>query len=145
MDVTELPPTGTCEVSTRGRRSRTTRRVETWYVVADGRLVLTGTPGPRHWLANLRAHPHAWIHLRSPVTDQAVIAEEVTDPQERRRIVEVAWRLQPWYAEQPYSVADWVQGSPMVVLVPVPLEGVRPARGSSSEDGTSQAGRTSLA
>lgn len=145
MDVRELPPTGTCEVSTQGRRSSATRRVEIWYVVVDGRLVLTGTPGPRHWLANLRAHPHAWIHLRSPVTDVAVLAEEVTDPQERRRIVESAWRLQPWYAEQPYSVEDWVQRSPMVVLVPVPPEGDRSARGSSSGDGTSQAGSTSLA
>ena len=116
MDVDAIPPTGTCDVSTVGRRSGRTRRVEIWYVVVDDRLVLTGTPGARHWLANLRHHPRAVLHLREPSADHAVTAEEVTDPVARRRIAEEAWRLQPWYAEQPYSIDDWVERSPMVVL-----------------------------
>ena len=116
MDVDVIPPTGTCDVNTVGRRSGRTRRVEIWYVVIDGRLVLTGTPGTRHWLANLRNHPGAVLHLREPSADHAVTPEEVTDSVARRRIAEQAWRLQPWYAEQPYSIDDWVERSPMVVL-----------------------------
>ena len=109
-----MPPTGTCEVSTLGRRSGRVRRVEIWYVVVDGQIILTGTPGWRHWLANLRQHPRAVLHLRAPASDLEVLAEEVTDPAMRRGITEQAWRLQPWYAAQPYSIDDWVSGSPMV-------------------------------
>ena len=118
MDVDAIPATGTCDVSTVGRRSGRTRRVEIWYVVVDGRLVLTGTPGTRHWLANLRAHPRAVVHLREPSGDHPVTAQEVTEPAARRRIAEQAWRLQPWYAEQPYGIEDWVARSPMVILTP---------------------------
>jgi deazaflavin-dependent oxidoreductase (nitroreductase family) len=118
MDSRRLPVTGTCDVSTTGRRSGQARRVELWYVVVDGDVVLTGTPGARHWLANVREHPRAVLHLRHPDRDVPVTATEVTDGTRRRRIAEEAWRLQPWYADQPYSIADWVASSPMVVLVP---------------------------
>lgn len=121
-----MPPTGTCDLSTVGRGSGRTRRVEIWYVVVDGQVVLTGTPGTRHWLANLRAHPSAVLHLREPAEDRAVSAVEVTDPAVRRRIAERAWRLQPWYAEQPFSIDDWVDRSPMVVLTPTGSDPDRP-------------------
>jgi deazaflavin-dependent oxidoreductase (nitroreductase family) len=115
-----LPPTGTCDVLTVGRRTGEWRRVEIWYVVVDGALVLTGTPGARHWFANLRATPEAVLHLRDPEREVTVLAAEVTDPAERRRVVEDAWRLQPWYAEQPFTLDEWVERSPMVVLTPTP-------------------------
>jgi hypothetical protein len=118
MDASAIPATGTCDLSTVGRRSGAVRRVETWYVVVDGRIVVTGTPGPRHWMANLRHDPAAVLHLREPARDLPVTAQEVVDRTVRLRVVAEAWRLQPWYAEQPFSVEDWVAGSPMVVLVP---------------------------
>ena len=119
MDLNALPPTGTCELSTVGRRSGRVRRVEIWYVVVGGQIVLTGTPSPRSWLANLREHPEAVLHLREPTVDLDVVAEEVVEPATRRRIVEQAWRLQPWYAAQPHSLDDWVSHSPLVTLTPV--------------------------
>ncbi|MCB2176538.1 MAG: nitroreductase family deazaflavin-dependent oxidoreductase [Actinomycetales bacterium] len=118
MDDAAVPATGTCDLSTVGRRSGQVRRVETWYVVVDGRIVVTGTPGTRDWLANLRQDPGAIIHLRDPARDLAVTAQEVTERADRLRVVAAAWRLQPWYAEQPFSVEDWVARSPMVELVP---------------------------
>jgi deazaflavin-dependent oxidoreductase (nitroreductase family) len=118
MEPRGLPPTGACDLSTTGRRSGSARRVEIWYVVVDGSIVLTGTPGPRSWLANLRVHPLAVLHLRDPARDLPVLAREVTSPAQRRRIAEEAGRLQPWYAAQPYSMDDWVTGAPMVVLQP---------------------------
>jgi len=117
MDV-DLPLTGTCDLITVGRRSAHRRRVEIWYVVVDGQIVLTGTPGARSWLANLRDRPDALLHLRDPERELPVRATEVTDAATRHRIAAEAWRLQPWYAEQPYSVDAWVAGSPMVVLTP---------------------------
>lgn len=117
--MTPGAPTGTCDLTTVGRRSGRQRRVEIWYVVVDGRIFVTGTPGPRSWLANLRSNPDAVLHLRDPDRHVPVTAEEVTDEAGRRRVATEAWRLQPWYAEQPYSLDDWVADSPMVVLTPV--------------------------
>ncbi|MCA1783811.1 MAG: nitroreductase/quinone reductase family protein [Dermatophilaceae bacterium] len=105
-------------MSSVGRRSGRMRRVEIWYVVVDGQLVVTGTPGPRHWPANLREHRAAVLHLQEPAVNLSVTAVEVTDLAARRRVAEQAWLLQPWYAQQPYSVDDWVSSSPMVVLTP---------------------------
>ena len=85
-------------------------------------MVVTGTPGGRNWLANLRANSRAVLHLRGPARDIEVAATEVTDPAERRRITTEAFRLQPWYASQQYSVEDWVAGAPMVVLKAVGQE-----------------------
>ncbi len=116
MELFGLPLTGTCDVSTTGRRSGQVRRIEIWYVIVDGQIVLTGTPGPRSWLANLRNNRDAILHLRDPARDLAVLAREVTDQLQRRHVAEEACRLQPWYADQPYSIDDWVAGSPMVVL-----------------------------
>jgi hypothetical protein len=118
MDTDDLPLTGTCDLSTVGRRTNRLRRVEIWYVVVDEQIIVTGTPGVRHWLANLREHPEAVLHLREPPGDLAVTAHEITDELTRCRVAEQAWRVQPWYAEQPYSLDDWVAGSPMVILTP---------------------------
>lgn len=118
MNAAGLPPTGTCEVTTIGRRTGRSRRIEIWYLVVDEQVVLTGTPGTRDWLANLREHPEAMLHLHAPERDLAVVAMEVTDPAARRRVVGEAWRLQPWYAQQGYSIEDWLAGAPMVVLTP---------------------------
>ena len=129
MDLDDLPRTGTCDLSTVGRRSGRWRRVEIWYVIVDGLIVVTGTPGARHWLANLRANSHAVLHLRNPARDVAVEVEEVTDESSRRRIVAEAWHLQPWYAEQAYSMEDWVQHSPMVTMAPRSVERDGPVGG----------------
>ena len=118
VDADDLPLTGTCDLSTIGRRSGQSRRVEIWYVIIDGQIVVTGTPGARNWLANLRDHPDATLHLREPSRDLPVIAREVADQAKRRRLAEEARRIQPWYAEQPYSIEDWVDHAPMVVLMP---------------------------
>jgi deazaflavin-dependent oxidoreductase (nitroreductase family) len=118
MDLRALPLTATCDVNTIGRRSGEVRRIEIWYVLVDGQIVLTGTPGPRSWLANLRTRPDAVLHLHNPASDLTVVAREVTDRAERRRVAEEAWRLQPWYADQPYSMEDWIAEAPMVVLEP---------------------------
>lgn len=113
-----MAPTGTCHLSAVGRRSGEQRRIEIWYVIVDEKIVLTGTPGARHWLANLRESGEAVLHLHRPDRDVPVTAEEVTDRGERRRVAQEAWRLQPWYAEQPFSIEDWVADSPMVTLTP---------------------------
>jgi hypothetical protein len=60
------------------------------------------------------------LRLKDPDVDVAVEARELTDEAARHRIAAEAWRVQPWYAEQPYSIQEWVIGSPMVTLTPIP-------------------------
>ena len=119
MEVVEVPPTGTREFSTLGAAAAEPVGSRSGTSSSTGRPPSLGTPGARHWLANLREHPEAVLHLREPASDLEVVTDEVTDPATRRHVVERAWRLQPWYAAQPYSMDDWVSGSPMVTLTPL--------------------------
>ena len=51
------------------------------------RFFIGGTPGPRSWLANLRADPALVLHLKDDVVaDLHFDAREVTDPDVRREI-----------------------------------------------------------
>lgn len=111
------PDTGTIDVTTTGRRSGRAIRIEIWYVVVGGEVYLTGSPGPRNWLANLRQTPEATLHVGAgkayPI---GVLAEEVTDADERRALVPGIWAVQPWYEENYPDLEDWVRRSPMVRL-----------------------------
>lgn len=118
LDFATLGDTGICDFTAMGRRSRKAVRNEIWYVVVDGMLLITGTPGPRHWLANVRADPHVQLHLREPKRDLAVVAEEITDRNRRVELVPLIWAAQPWYADQPFTMDEWVEAAPMISLSP---------------------------
>ncbi|MDJ0952649.1 MAG: nitroreductase family deazaflavin-dependent oxidoreductase [Acidimicrobiia bacterium] len=102
----------TIEITTIGRSSGRPRRIEIWMYAIDGRYVITGTPGPRDWFANLRANPELVIHLPGGV-DVPATAASVTDRELRRRVFtdEKTW----WYRSQT-TVKDLTQNSPMVEL-----------------------------
>jgi hypothetical protein len=105
----------TCDITTTGRRSGRRSRIEIWYFVVDGVVYLTGTPGPRDWYANLLADPHLTFHVKQGArADLPARAAPVTDPGERRRIMGAIMRGNAWFAEQRFSLDDWVAGSPLV-------------------------------
>src|SRR5258706_12810597 len=54
----------TCDITTTGRTSGKPRRIEIWYVLIDGQVYITGTPGPRDWYANLLAQPRFVFHIK---------------------------------------------------------------------------------
>ena len=116
MDISNLGGTGTCDFTTVGRRSGRDLDLEIWYVVVDGCFMITGTPGPRHWLANIRATPEVRLHLRDPARTVDVLADEITDPRRRADLVPLIWAAQPWYADQPFTVDEWVESAPMITL-----------------------------
>ncbi len=65
MDDDLLPrlvSTRTIEITTTGRRSGLGVRIEIWWFRFEDRFLITGTPGPRHWLANLQADPRIVVH-----------------------------------------------------------------------------------
>ena len=45
----------TIDLTTTGRHSGRPRRIEIWMLKVGDRIVITGTPGPRDWYANLCA------------------------------------------------------------------------------------------
>lgn len=79
------------DITTTGRTSGKPRRLEIVLHNIDGRLYISGQPRPerRQWLDNLAKDPHMTVHLKRGVrADVRASAREITDPKERRRVLE---------------------------------------------------------
>jgi deazaflavin-dependent oxidoreductase (nitroreductase family) len=107
-----LRSTNTVDITTTGRRSGRPHRVEIWMFEVDGQFIITGTPGPRSWLANLLADPRLTVHLPEG-REVIATATPVTDETLRHRVftAEATW----WYRSQT-PLEDLIASSPMVAL-----------------------------
>ncbi len=85
VSVPPLAGFRTIDLTTTGRRSGRPSRIEIWWFHIDGRFIITGTPGPRDWYANVLTHPAVVIH--SPLGDHPATAVPVTDPGVRRTVL----------------------------------------------------------
>jgi deazaflavin-dependent oxidoreductase (nitroreductase family) len=105
----------TIDLTTTGRRTRLPRRIELVFHAIDGRVYISGVPGrPRSWLANIRANPRVTFHLKSAVkADLPATARELTDPAERRRIMEQVARN--WGRT---DVDRMMVASPLIEVIP---------------------------
>ncbi len=99
MDATTRAALGRSQVidmTTTGRRSGEARRIEIFLHSLDGRLVITGIPRPgrtRAWIHNVTANSAIVLHLKNGLTaDLPATARVVTDPAERRNLLEGAAR-----------------------------------------------------
>ena len=111
----ELADDPTIDITTIGRRSGAPRRIEIWMMVVDDRFFITGTPGRRDWLANLRADPQLVVHLKgNRYRDLDARAVEVRDDATRRLVIEHLNAA--WYRGQA-PVDDLVARAPMVEVV----------------------------
>ena len=84
-------PVTVVDISTTGRKSGQERRVEIVMHNIEGRLYISGQPSPRRrsWLANLDANPKFTLHVkRGARADLPATAREITDPAERRQVLE---------------------------------------------------------
>ncbi len=103
------------DLTTTGRRTGQLRRIEIFLHSDDGRLFITGMPRAdrtRDWIYNVEADPHVVVHLKqSVVVDVPARARVVTDPDERRPLIEVAARR--WGRT---DVPDMLRHSPLIVL-----------------------------
>jgi deazaflavin-dependent oxidoreductase (nitroreductase family) len=107
----------TCDITTTGRRSGLPRRIEIWYFVVDGRVYLTGTPGPRDWLANLAADQRLTFHVKEGArADLPAHGRIIGDPVERRRVMAAVMAGNTWFRAQSFDLEAWVAGSPLVEL-----------------------------
>lgn len=104
----------TVDITTIGARTGQPRRLEIWLLGIDGRHFITGTPGPRSWLANLRRDPRLRVHLKQQLhAEVPAVAREVTDEATRRHVLGHARAA--WYRDQA-PLEELVALSPMVEL-----------------------------
>ncbi len=77
------------DITTTGRKTGLSRRIEIVFHVFDGHIYITGMPSRRRrsWLANLEADPHFTFHLKGAVrADLPASARIITDVEERRAV-----------------------------------------------------------
>lgn len=88
---------GLIEITTTGTRTGKLRRLEIVFHNFGRHLYISGMPNParkRGWLANLEANPALTVHLKGAVqTDLPATARVITDPAERRSILEQIARV----------------------------------------------------
>jgi hypothetical protein len=111
----------TIDITTTGRRSGQPRRIEIVFYRFEDSIYLSGIPDARRraWLLNLSAEPNFVFHLkRGLVADLPAVATVITDPKERRRILDrfvedFNRRNTPDSGWPPADIDEWVEGSPL--------------------------------
>ena len=100
------------DITTKGRKTGQSRRKEIWFhYLGEGEVYITGRPGKRGWYANMLAHPDFTFHLKRSVrADLDARAVAVTDPQERRNVLD---RIEA-KMNRGMNGQDWVDRSPLV-------------------------------
>jgi len=99
------------DITTTGRRSGEPRRIEIGFFNVDGRVLITGRPGPRGWYANLLADPSFTMHVKeSTQADVPASARPIVDSDERRAFfAEFLEKL-----DRADEIEEWVARSPLV-------------------------------
>jgi deazaflavin-dependent oxidoreductase (nitroreductase family) len=121
---------GIADITTIGRKSGLSRRIEIYFHHFDGQFYLTGKPGfKRDWQANIVANPQFTLHLkRGQTADLAVRGETEPDRDERARILLRAL-VESWGSDPERARADldrWVDTSPFIRFRPVEQGDDRP-------------------
>ena len=103
------------DITTIGRRSGNPTKTEIWYHRALGRYFITGSPGSRNWLANVKTNPKFTFHLKqSAQADLPATARVITDPAERREVMDAIDKVRPYYGELPGGMEAMYEGGPLI-------------------------------
>ncbi len=108
-DLDRFASIRTIDMTTFGRKSGEPRRIEIWWFHVSGRFIITGTPGRRDWLANVKASPTVVIHVDGH--DIETTATVIEDHQFRLEVFR-----QPetrWYSSQA-QLDSLVADAPMI-------------------------------
>lgn len=101
----------TVNLTTVGRQSGNPSTVEIWWFAIDGRFFITGTPGPRDWLANVRANPGVTIEANGETHEG--VAREITNNATRREVL--SHPDTRWYRSQ-VELDRLVEEAPMIEI-----------------------------
>ncbi len=89
----------TIDITTTGRQSGDARRIEIWMLVIEDRFFITGTPGPRGWLANVRNDPRVVVHVKNGMqADLVAWGRVITDVPTREMVL--SHDAAQWYRTQ---------------------------------------------
>ena len=100
-------------MTTIGRKTGNPHKIEIAFHNFDGKLYISGMPGPRDWYAKLIANPHFTFHLnQSTQADLPARAIPITAEAERRRIL--AKVVQKWNKQD--QLEAFVQSSPLIEI-----------------------------
>ena len=104
----------TIDITTIGRKTKKKRRIEIWFHNVDGRIFISGLPGPRSWYANMLANPEFTFHLKGNVkADLPATAKPIKDEAGRRAVF-----LKMLGKEGSKRDLDaWTRGSPLVEVL----------------------------
>ena len=101
------------DITTTGRKTGRHHRKEVAFDYVDGKVYLSGRPGPRSWYANLLANPDFTFHFKQSLQrDVSARATPITEKAQRRRVF---GRFKA--EEQRMNTMDveaWTAGSPLV-------------------------------
>jgi hypothetical protein len=107
-----------CDIVTTGRTSGEPQTSEIWFHRVGEKFYITGTPGPRGWLANMITNPEFTFRLKESVNvDLPARATHITDPAERCRILSEISLTEPWYARELGSIEPMIARGPLVEVV----------------------------
>jgi deazaflavin-dependent oxidoreductase (nitroreductase family) len=99
------------DITTTGRKSGESRRIEIWFHNIDGRLYITGQPGRRSWYANLAANTDFTFHLKqSAQADIPARARAIRDDAERRDVLAAILAK----LDRGGEIDEWLARSPLV-------------------------------
>lgn len=102
---------GTIDITTKGRTSGKSHRVEIWFHNLGSHLYITGRPGRRDWYANMLANPEFTFHLKQGVrADLPARATPVLDEATRREFFSF---LLP-RLDKVNEIETWMTDSPLV-------------------------------
>ena len=106
-----LKSDGLIDITTVGRKTGKSKKIEIAFHNFDGVLYISGMPGRRDWYANLVANPQFTFHLKqSTRADFPARAIPITDEAERRRVLSKI--VAKW--NQQDNLEAFVQSSPLV-------------------------------
>ena len=102
------------DITTRGRKTGQSRRIEIRFHNIEGQVYITGRPPRRRdWYANLLAHPEFTFHLKQSVqADLPARATPIVDQARRRTILAAIHRKLDRYRD----IEAWVESSPLVAV-----------------------------
>jgi len=102
----------TIDITTTGRKSGLSRRIEIWFHRLGAHTYITGTPGHRDWYANLKANPDFTFHLKGSVqADLPARARPILDDVERRRIL---LQILEKVEREASELDEWMRCSPLI-------------------------------
>ena len=110
--IDRLASQRTIDLTTFGRKTGLPRRIEIWWFRVGYRFIISGSPGRRDWLANIRANNKVLIHAEGMDIDATAI--EIVEEEFRRQFFREPQTR--WYSNQA-QLDRLVTDSPMVEIV----------------------------